>query len=233
MLWLLQRPIHPFENGLGGIVMAFAEVGRFGHPAILAVVHGRHRVRRLAQSHFGSIRRAYGQLAVVVGQLRGHLRRHRFVLFAGNDENALAGQIGRIVDQPLGRKLAGVADQCRHIGAVRRHAAKIMSRIESARALGGRSQWTALAAKIRASGHDARTLDDRRIDHLKLHRHEGPGRKARNRGFADVDIQRRQLLRLCRPGAVQGRHEENQEKHEVLQTSGERLRHGVHLLNSR
>ena len=37
--------------------------------------------------------------------------------------------------------------------------------------------------------------------------------------YTHLDVYKRQ---------VQGRHEENQEKHEVLQTSGERLRHGVH-----
>ena len=168
----------------GGWVLAQAESCRLSvtmaWPA--ATVSAKRRLRR----------RGAGQL-VKPGYLFDHRPRHGLVLGAAEQIDALALQVGRVVDQPVAREILRRAQQAGRIGRRDLRVARVhaggqgivqVSDIRKAAGLAG--------AVIRPAGDDAGAADGGRIGDGELRRHEAARRQAGHRGLAQIDLQRGQ-----------------------------------------
>ncbi|MDV7390870.1 hypothetical protein RZS08_05945, partial [Arthrospira platensis SPKY1] len=181
--------IDPAEDCARGVEVALADVGLVGGGAGGAEVEGGHGVPSAVQGDGLETVRRQAESAVVVVQLACDRCGYQPVLAADHRGHALAGDVGRVVDQALGEKTFGGRHQRLHGRAVLRDLAAEHG-LAGAGALRGCGDDVVLGAEIRAAGDDACTLDDRRVCDLQLRGHEAARGDARHRGLADVDVER-------------------------------------------
>ena len=181
--------IDPAEDCACGVEIALADIGFIGGRAGGAEVDGGHRVPRAVQGDgFQAVRRQ-AEGAVVVVQLACDRCGYQPVFAADDRGNALAGDVGRVVDQALcGEALGGRHQRLDGRAVLGDLAAE--HGLAGAGALRGGGDDVVLGAVVRAPGDDACALDDRRVRDLQLRRHEAAGGDARHRGLADVDVER-------------------------------------------